>query len=114
MFLQSIQGLTRDQKHDLAAAGIDRQMLSSWRTERRLPTEPQLAIYAGVTGIDRHQLQDEIALLRATPEQRNLMERLLGKLASTSAAILGATALIVSMVLGSAQPAHAAGLNDNV
>ena len=42
-----------------------------------LPTEVQVIALAEVTGINRHDLQDDIALLRATPEQLPMLKRVM-------------------------------------
>lgn len=60
-------------------------------------------IYAGLVGLDRHALADELALLRATPEQRPLLEKLLGNVAAGVAVMLLCGLAVV------ARPAEAAG-----
>ena len=115
MFLQVLTRLTTDQKRELRALGIKPQLLSNWRSGHRIPTEVQIALLASVAGADRHELQDEIALLRATPEQRSLLERVMGKLTSTLTVL--AAGVIASMAFGSAQPAWSHGAvadGDNV
>lgn len=84
-----IDSLNTAQRANLHAFGVDSALLSRWRTGKRLPTEVQVAFLADLTGSDRHALQDEIALMRATPEQRGVLERIMGK-----ARAVGATSLV--------------------
>jgi hypothetical protein len=97
MLLRTITGLTVNQKRDLDSRGISKQLLTHWKNGRRLPTEVQTVILADVAGVDRHELQDEIALMRATPEQKTILERAMGKLkagalASFALALVGVVA----------------------
>lgn len=102
MFVESISRLTTDQRHALEAEGITRQLLWKWKHGERLPTEPQAAIYAEIAGIPRHALQDELALLRATPEQRTLLERILGKAkAGVAASFVLAASVFVGLAASS-------------
>lgn len=79
MLLQVISLLTAEQKRALDNAGISRQLVSDWRKERRLPTEPQAVILAGIAGANVAELQADIAMSRATPEQRPLVAAVLKK-----------------------------------
>lgn len=88
MFDQVLTRLTADQKHDLAARGIPRQLLSNWKTGRRKPTPQQVVHLAEVAGVNRHALQDEITLLSATPKQRAMLQGALGKLKAGALASL--------------------------
>lgn len=80
MYPSILELLTAGHREKLHEFGIDRQLLCHWRSGRRMPTEVQVVALAEVLGVDRHKLQDEIALLRATPEQRTLLLRVMGKL----------------------------------
>lgn len=74
-----VDHLSSEQRAKLREFGVDNGTITKWRTGDRLPTEPQVAALAEICGVDRHTLQDEVALLRATPEQRRLLERVMGK-----------------------------------
>lgn len=88
MFQTLLTNLTREQRIELRAFGIEDTLLSHWRANRRIPTQVQTVALAEICKVDRHALQDEIALLRATPEQRRLLESLMGKLKGGAVAML--------------------------
>jgi hypothetical protein len=97
MLLDLLKTLDREKREQLRDFGITDQLVSNWRTGRRLPTEVQAVALASVCGVDRHELQDEIALMRATPEQRTLLERVMSK----SAGVIATVAVMVAVVFGS-------------
>lgn len=70
MFSDLLNTMTAEARAELAARGITRQLLSDWRTERRLPTEVQVADLADVTGAEWVELQKEVTVLRAPKERR--------------------------------------------
>lgn len=80
--------LTKEDREFLLEFGVFSSNLSNWRKGKRLPTEAQVAALAARLNVDRHALQDEIALLRATPEQRKLLERVMGKARGVVAGLL--------------------------
>lgn len=91
-----IESLSREKREKLHEFGVDSSLLSRWKTGKRLPTEVQAVFLADLVGEDRHKLQDEIALLRATPEQLPLLQRVMGK------AGRGAVAMLFYGVVGAA------------
>ena len=97
MLANLVETLTREQREKLLEFGIHRGLLHHWKHGTRLPTEVQAVALAEVAGVDRHQLQDEIALLRATPEQRTLLDRLMRR----SAGVIAGIALMVAVAFGS-------------
>lgn len=103
MLAQTLAQLTDEQRAELHDFGISRQLIHAWKTGKRLPTEPQAAIFAAVTHINRHKLQDELALLRASPAQRDRVARALGK------ALAGVLAMLSFGYFGAAQHAEARG-----
>lgn len=88
MLQDLISWLTAEQRAKLHEYGLTTQRITDIKGGRRLPTEVQVVAIAEVCGVDRHQLQDEVALLRASPEQRKLLERVLGKLKGGAVAML--------------------------
>jgi len=76
MLVEVIKGLTPEDRAILRTAGVSRQLLHAWLHGERLPTEPQAALLAIVARADRHRLQDEIALLKASPEQLTVLSKL--------------------------------------
>jgi predicted regulator of amino acid metabolism with ACT domain len=97
MLQRLIDSLTAEQRAKLHEFGMTTQRITDIKHGRRLPTEVQVVALAEVCGVDRHDLQDEIALLRATPEQRTLIERVMRKSAGVAAAIT----LMVIVAFGS-------------
>ena len=88
MLADLVARLNREQREKLDEFGVDDSTLSRWRTGKRLPTEPQAKFLCELLGANYHQLADEIANLRATPEQRALLERVMGKARGVVAAML--------------------------
>ena len=70
MFSDLLNTMTPEARAELASRGISRQLLSDWRTERRLPTEVQVADLADVTGVEWVDLQKEVTVLRAPEDRR--------------------------------------------
>lgn len=103
MLKAAIDLLTREQREKLHEFGIDSSVLSRWRTGKRFPTEVQAIFFADLVGIDHHKLQDEIALARATPEQRTLLLRVMGKLKRGAAATLSYGAIGVAVFAAMAE-----------
>jgi transcriptional regulator with XRE-family HTH domain len=97
MWPSLLDQLTKDDREFLHEFGVPSSVLSNWRKGKRLPTEPQVAALAARLNVDRHELQDEIALMRATPEQRTLLERVMRK----SAGAIASIAVMVAVVFGS-------------
>lgn len=96
-----LQTLDTPKREKLREFGIDYVLLSHWRTGKRLPTEVQTIALAEICGVDRHKLQDEIAMLRATPEQRKLLERVMGKARGAVAMLIfGVTVAVAGAALG--------------
>jgi len=100
-----IKRLDREKREQLRGFGISDQLISHWRTGRRLPTEVQTVALAEVCGVDRHELQDEIALMRATPEQRTLLERVMSKSTGAIATIALTLAVAFGCLTAPGQPA---------
>jgi hypothetical protein len=101
VFQTLITNLTAQQREKLHAFSVDATVLSRWKSGKRLPTEPQAVALADVCGVDRHKLQDEIALLKATPEQRRLLERLMGKARGVVAMLIcGVSVAVAGAALG--------------
>lgn len=114
MLLQVITGLTAEQKRACTKAGLSDQLRCDWRKGRRLPTEPQVWILASIAGVNRHDLQDAVALLRATPQQRTFLGNV-GRAVTTTSAL--ALAFAGSLATGGAPNAGncgATGDRDNV
>lgn len=93
MFRELLPQLTTEQKRALRIGGVSDQLLCDWRAGRRLPTEPQVVILAAVAEVSRHQLQDEMALARASDTQRPLIERALEKGGASVGAMLACGAV---------------------
>lgn len=75
-----IDSLTREHRQLLHEFGVKHDLLSRWRTGKRLPTEPQAMYLAAITGIDAGALMLYLAQERATKAQRDLIARAMGKL----------------------------------
>lgn len=97
-----LDSLTTEQRAKLHEKGILQQRISDWKAGRRLPTEDQVIWLADVCQIDRHKLQDEIALMKAPADQKEALARLLGKLARGVVAtlIFGVTVAVGGAALG--------------
>ena len=80
MFYESLHQLTADQKKHLKTDGVTSQLLCDWRQKRRFPTEAQAVIYAEIAELNRHDLADELVLLRATEKDKPRLLRAMGKL----------------------------------
>ena len=93
--------LTRPQRAKLHEFGLSPQVITDMKHGRRLPTEVQVIAIAEACNVDRHKLQDEIALLRATPEQRKLLERVMGKARGAVVMLIcGVSVAVAGAVLG--------------
>lgn len=106
MLKSLIDQLTHEQRAKLLKDWkITPQTISNWKSEppRQWPTRYQAAALAEVCGIDRHALDDAIAMLQAKPEQRKLLERVMGKARGVVAGLLvfAAAAGAVTAELGS-------------
>lgn len=53
--------------------GISRQLISDWKTARKLPTLPQAYILAALTNECRHKMADRLAMARSTEKQASLL-----------------------------------------
>lgn len=101
MWPNLLDHLSPEVREELRANGIDRQLIHAWKKGTRLPTEVQVVVLAAFAKVDRHQLQDEIAVLRATPEQRKLLERVMGKARGVVATVIfGVTVAVAGAALG--------------
>ena len=88
MFKTLMDSLSTEQRAKLHEFGMSPQQITNIRSGRALPTEVQVIALADVTGVNRHDLQDEIALLRATPEQLPMLKRVMGKTRGAVAMLL--------------------------
>lgn len=79
MLKELVEALSAEQRDELHEFGVDRHLLSRWRTGTRVPTEAQTAFLAAITGVDYRTLSAHVAELRMTPAQRSLYQRALGK-----------------------------------
>lgn len=75
-----VEALTPEQREKLRAFGVDKTVLSRWKSGARYPTEVQTEYLAALTGIDARALTMAIVEHKATPEQRKLLRDALGKL----------------------------------
>jgi hypothetical protein len=57
---------------------------------------------AEVTGVDRHDLQDEIAMLRATPEQLPTLKRVMRVMGKTRGAVAMLLCGVIAGAVGAA------------
>jgi transcriptional regulator with XRE-family HTH domain len=100
MLTALVNTLSAEQREKLLAFGITKQLLSAWKLGKRLPTEVQVVALAEICGVDRYELQDEVTLLRASPEQRKLLERLMGKARGVVAMLVCGVAVAVAFAAG--------------
>jgi ABC-type iron transport system FetAB ATPase subunit len=105
MFREGIAVLTTEQRSALGACGIDKHLISKWQHGHRLPTEPQVVLLAAIVGLNRHQLQDEIAMLRASEAQRPMVERALRTGKRGAMAMLGFTGTVAAALAASGSKA---------
>lgn len=79
MYLELVKSLTREQIDELEARGVARSTVSNWKYGKRHPTRPQTLHLAQVTGVPVMDLEAELMLLEAAPEQRDLFRRVLSE-----------------------------------
>jgi len=93
-----LDSLTTAQRAELHKTwGIKPQVVTNLKAGKHLPTQDQVVALAQVTGVDRHDLQDAVAVLREKdPGKRAQLVRAMGTLARGVVA-----SLIVLVVVGS-------------
>lgn len=94
-----VHSLNAAQRMELQRRGIAPSRVSEWKAGRRLPTRPQAAHLADVTGYSYLQLERELAELEAKAEDRPALRAILGKAVAAGVAVM----LAICGVVGSAQ-----------
>lgn len=77
MYLDLVKNLKKEQIDALEEAGVARSIVSNWKHGKRIPTRPQTLLLARVCNVNAMELEKELMLLEATPEQRAFFQKLL-------------------------------------
>lgn len=94
-----VVSLSARQRDELESRGIPKSRVSEWKHGHRLPTRPQAAHLADVTGYSFLELERELTELEAKAEDRPLLRTILGKAVAVGVAVM----LVICGVVGSAQ-----------
>ena len=79
MFLELVKNLTTDQIDELERLGVARARVSEWRKGKGVPSRKAVLLLAQVTGENAINIEAEIMLMEAAPEQRDLFRRILNE-----------------------------------
>ncbi|MDB5849530.1 MAG: hypothetical protein JWP29_3282 [Rhodoferax sp.] len=63
MYAELLQGLTKDDRIELAAHGVPSSRVSEWKTGFKFPSRPQALVLATVKGVDFDKLERELTAL---------------------------------------------------
>jgi hypothetical protein len=78
MFAELLSKLDHPMKAELYRRHVSPGLVGDWKAGRRLPTEVQVAHLAAVTHANWQDLQREITVLRAKPEERDEVAKVVG------------------------------------
>jgi len=77
MLKELIEGLTAEQKRELAALGVPHPRLSEWKHGKGVPSRRAVTALAQVTGADVMEIEREVMALELKPEDREIFKRVL-------------------------------------
>ena len=106
MLRELIEGLSQEQKRELAALGVPHPRLSEWKHGKGVPSRRAVAALAQVTGVDLMEIEREVMALEMKPEDRELFRGILKIPAGAMTALI--------LILGIGFPAEKANADNGL
>jgi len=106
MLREIIEGLSQEQKRELAALGVPHPRLSEWKHGKGVPSRRAVAALAQVTGADLMEIEREAMALEMKPEDRELFRGILKIPAGAMASLI--------LILGMGFPAEKANADNGL